>query len=242
MTTEEVISALKDDYAIRAGLKKRGLLVHEELEEDIEDLEQSCISSHVIPKLEAYAKELLKDLECEILLAVKKDQNGEITVTDEFVLDEMPPVPYPEEETPAEEEAPNVEEEPVVEEATEIVAEPAEEIFPRGIVLTMRNRYQVTGHDLRVTFPDGVVYVGRNTKETFIKTLRKLGLDRIPAVGLYCAGYNLVDSRRRLDPNHIWQEQVGNKWIYINISNIRKVEFLLRISNYYDLNLKIEAI
>ena len=84
MTIEEVISTLKEDYALRASLRKKHLKVQDELEDEIDDLEQSYISAHIVPKLEAYAKELLKDIECKLLLAVKKDGNGEITVTDEY--------------------------------------------------------------------------------------------------------------------------------------------------------------
>ena len=83
MTIEEVLTTLKEDYALRASMHRKNLRVQDELEDEIDDLEQSYISCHVMPKLEAYAKELLKDLECELLLAVKKEKNGEITVTDE---------------------------------------------------------------------------------------------------------------------------------------------------------------
>lgn len=93
MDINEVIIMLKDDYALRNSLKRKNLSVHDELEDEIEDLEQSFISSHVIPKLEAYARELLEDLECETIITIKKDFNGNIEVCDELCYDGTPSKP-----------------------------------------------------------------------------------------------------------------------------------------------------
>lgn len=88
MEIREVIATLKEDYALRNSLKRKRLDVHEEVEDEIDDLEQSYISSYIIPELEKYAKELLKDLECETYLSILKDTNGDVRVSNEYVLDQ----------------------------------------------------------------------------------------------------------------------------------------------------------
>ena len=95
---------------------------------------------------------------------------------------------------------------------------------------------------LKVTFPDGTVIWHRAAIDTFIDTLRKIGLQRIPAVGIkHGHGYNLVSKDKRPPvAGHIWQHECEGWYIYSNISNATKVEDLKRISSYYHIKLKIE--
>lgn len=84
MKMDKILDTLKEDYALRASLKRKHLKVQDELEDEIDDLEQSLITSKIIPELQEYTKTLLKDLECEVYLAVKKDANGDVEVNDEL--------------------------------------------------------------------------------------------------------------------------------------------------------------
>lgn len=95
---------------------------------------------------------------------------------------------------------------------------------------------------LKVTFPDGTIIWHRAAIDTFIDTLRKIGLQRIPAVGIkHGHGYNLVSKDKRPPvAGHIWQHECEGWYIYSNISNATKVEDLKRISSYYHIKLKIE--
>ena len=51
MTTEKIAKELKEDYALREQLKKKGLKVQDKLENEISELEQSLINSKIIPEL-----------------------------------------------------------------------------------------------------------------------------------------------------------------------------------------------
>lgn len=80
---------------------------------------------------------------------------------------------------------------------------------------------------------------------TFIETLKKIGLERIPSVGIFHGRgqYNLVDKKKRpVKPNCIWQHETDGWYIYSNISNFKKVEDLKRISKHFKLNLLIEEV
>ena len=99
-----------------------------------------------------------------------------------------------------------------------------------------------TTKGMRVTFPDGTVIWHRQAIDTFIDALRKIGLERIPPLGIeHGNGYNLVSrDKRPTVPGRIWQHECDGWYIYSNISNSQKVQDLQRISDRYRLGLKIE--
>lgn len=95
--------------------------------------------------------------------------------------------------------------------------------------------------DLIVTFPDGTIFDDDKAISTFVKTIQKIGFDKVAKVGIMFMGYNLVDTRQRTDKGRTWQKQVGNYFVYSYLSNGEKLKCLNRISNYYNLGLVIEA-
>ena len=94
---------------------------------------------------------------------------------------------------------------------------------------------------MRITV-NGRVFQEKNAIQTFIESLKYIGLDNVAKVGIYCAGYNLVDTRERKDDGKHWQQQEGDKWIYVYFSNPAKAQYLFQIAEYLNLNIKIEAI
>ena len=95
--------------------------------------------------------------------------------------------------------------------------------------------------ELIVTFPDGTVLDDDRAISTFVKSIQKIGFDKVAKVGIMFMGYNLVDTRQRTDKGRTWQKQVGNYYVYSYLSNGEKLKCLNRISNYYNLGLVIEA-
>lgn len=79
-----------------------------------------------------------------------------------------------------------------------------------------------------VTFPDGKVFNYNKAQWTLIDSLKHMGLER---VSRYTAekfkGFPLVGRRQRVTPDgQKWQKLVDGWWIYINMSNERKVRCL----------------
>ena len=91
---------------------------------------------------------------------------------------------------------------------------------------------------LRVTFPDGYIISNRWAIKAFIDTLRHIGLEKIPQVGIWHSGYNLVSTDKR--PNGNWQREINGWYVYSNISNEAKREDLRKISNSLNLRLIVE--
>ena len=200
----KVLETLKEDYDLRASLKRQQLNVQDELEDEIEDLEQSLITSKIIPELEQYAKTLLRDLECEVYLAIKKDVNGDVEVADEL---SFIPTHTPQQKA-----------KPITQPFTSSVT-------PSGVILiTPQNTKETMKRDLRITV-SGKVFQEKNAIQTFIEALKYI-----------------VDTKERKDGGKRWQQQEGNKWVYVYFSNPTKAQYLFQIAEYLKLNIKIEAI
>ena len=75
-----------------------------------------------------------------------------------------------------------------------------------------------------------------------MKALKYIGLDAVAGVGIDYSGYNLVDTQQRMDDGKKWQHQVGNKWIYVYMSNVEKSKCLMKIAEHLKIDIKIEAI
>ena len=110
-----------------------------------------------------------------------------------------------------------------------------------AIPITPQNTNDTNGRDLRITV-NGKVFQERNAIQTFIEALKYIGLDEVAKVGIICKGYNLVDTRQRVDGGQKWQQQEGNKWVYVYFSNPTKAKYLFQIADFLKLNIKIEAI
>ena len=218
---DKVLETLKEDYALRASLKRKHLKVQDQLEDEIDDLEQSLITSKIIPELEQYAKTLLNNLECEVYLAIKKDTNGDVEVNDELSC------------TPT-----NFNKQSIQQQNPQLAPVQSSS---GTILITPQNIQEVQGRDMRITV-NGKVFQERNAIKTFIEALKFIGLDEVAKVGIMCSGYNLVDTRKRLDGGKRWQQQEGNKWVYVYFSNVTKVKYLMQIADSLKMIIKIEAI
>lgn len=95
--------------------------------------------------------------------------------------------------------------------------------------------------ELIVTFPDGTVFDDDKAISTFVKTIQKIGFDKVVKVGIMIKGYNLVDTKERTDLGYSCQTRVGNYFVYSKLGNAQKAGYLNTISNYYNLGLKIES-
>ena len=177
MKMDKVLETLKEDYALRASLKRKHLKVQDELEDEIDDLEQSLITSKIIPELEQYAKTLLNDLECEVYLAIKKDSNGNVEVDDEL---SCIPVSIAKQQTPAhifsQDEKGDVVDEV---DSNDTFAKEPEVIEPEEVVDLEMRKPRSKSIGFAVSFSDGTVYHEKKAVNTWILSLKKIGLESI---------------------------------------------------------------
>lgn len=92
-----------------------------------------------------------------------------------------------------------------------------------------------------VKFPDGTIFCEDKAVDTFIKSLKKIGLKRI-AADENCpmhSQYKVVDTRERTDQPKT-QRYVDGYYIFIKISNGDKIADLEIISSRFGIGLHIE--
>lgn len=218
------MATLKELYTTLKSLRDMNLPVDDKLLKAADNLEEKIIKEEILPALSQNIEPLLNEIQRDLVLVVEYHPGEPISValsrkakiSDFTDAKPMTPVGTP-----------------VTSEKKPMPAEPH--------VPTKHIENPTKG--LRVTFPDGTVIWHKAAINTFVDALRKIGLDRIPQVGIEHGGYNLVSKDKRpVVPGRVWQHEVDGWYIYSNISNDTKVDDLKRISEYYNLNLAVEEL
>ncbi len=217
------MSRLGDLYKAMETLRKEGLSLNKDLERQVEELEENIIKDEILPSLSSDIAPRLEPIKRDLVLVVEYHPGEPISVAlsrkakISEIIDAKPLTPRNSTPVKSEAEPPQIE-----------PHEPSKQVTNKT-------------KGLRVTFPDGTVIWHRQAIDTFIETLRKIGLSRIPQVGIEHMGYNLVGKKKRpLVPGRIWQHECDGWFIYSNISNQTKIDHLKQISKALHLHLKIE--
>ena len=218
------MTKLEKLYSIIENSREVGVKLSKDVLQQVEELEEGIIKEEILPALGNDIAPRLEPIKRDLVLVVEYHPGEPISValSRKTKISEIMGAKTltPRSSTPV-----KSEEEPT-------------EVKPHEPTKHIEN----TTKSMRVTFPDGTVIWHRQAIDTFIDALRKIGLERIPAVGiLHGGGYNLVSKDKRPTmPGRIWQHECDGWYIYSNISNGTKAEGLQRISDHYHLRLKIE--
>lgn len=216
------MATLKELYTTLKSLRDMNLPVDDKLLKAADNLEEKIIKEEILPALSQNIEPLLNEIQRDLVLVVEYHPGEPISVAlsrkakiSDFT-DAKPMTPVG---TPVTSEKKTASVEP--HEPTKHIENPTK--------------------GLRVTFPDGTVIWHKAAINTFVNALRKVGLDRIPKVGIEHGGFNLVSKDKRPPvPGRVWQHEVDGWYVYSNISNETKVADLKRISDFYKLKLRVE--
>ena len=218
------MTKLEKLYSIIENSREVGVKLSKDVLQQVEELEEGIIKEEILPALGNDIAPRLEPIKRDLVLVVEYHPGEPISValSRKTKISEIMGAKTltPRSSTPV-----KSEEEPT-------------EVKPHEPTKHIEN----TTKGMRVTFPDGTVIWHRQAIDTFIDALRKIGLERIPEVGIkHGNGYNLVSrDKRPTVPGRIWQHECDGWYIYSNISNSTKADDLKRISDHYRLGLKIE--
>lgn len=218
------MTKLEKLYSIIENSREVGVKLSKDVLQQVEELEEGIIKEEILPALGNDIAPRLEPIKRDLVLVVEYHPGEPISValSRKTKISEIMGAKTltPRSSTPVKS------------------AEEPEEVSPHEPTKHIEN----TTKGMRITFPDGTVIWHRQAIDTFIDALRKIGLERIPEVGiLHGNGFNLVSRNKRPTvPGRIWQHECDGWYIYSNISNGTKTEDLHRISDYYHLGLKIE--
>ena len=219
------MNKLETLYKSIKGLQDLGLPLNEETLKAADELEEQLIKTEILPAMSKDIEPRLSQIQRELVLVVEYKPGEPISVAlsrktnitkmlNAKTLTETGSSPVRSEET-------------------------AKPIEPHEPTKHIEN----TTKGLRVEFPDGTVIWRHAAINTFIETLRKIGLERVARVGIKHGGYDLVSKEKRpVVPGRIWQHESDGWYVYSNISNSTKVEDLKTLSKHFNLGLKITEI
>lgn len=216
------MTKLEKLYSIIENSRDVGVKLTEDVLKQVEELEENIIKEEILPALSNDIAPRLKPIKRDLVLVVEYHPGKPISVAlsrkakiseilDAKTLTPRNSTPVKSDEVPP-------------------------EIEPHEPTKQVKNPTK----GLRVAFPDGTIIWHRQAIDTFIETLRKIGLSRIPRVGIMHGGYNLVGKDKRpTAPGRIWQHECDGWLIYSNISNKTKITDLEKVSSFFKLKLKI---
>lgn len=217
------MATLKELYTTLKSLRDMHLPVDDKLLKAADNLEEKIIKEEILPSLSQNIEPLLSEIQRDLVLVVEYHPGEPISVAlsrkakiSDFIDAKQL---TPKNSTPVKSD------------------EKVEPVTPHEPTKHVENPTK----GLRVTFPDGMVIWQRAAIDTFIESLRKIGLNRIPQVGIMHSGYNLVSKEMRpVVPDRVWQHQVDGWYVYTVLNNKMKIDDLTRISDFYHLGLVIE--
>lgn len=217
------MSKLEDLYEGKKRFERIGYKLTPKQLQDLDELEETFIQAEVLPAISKDIEPRLSTIQRDLVLVVEYHPNEPISValSRKTKISEIigAKTLTPKSSTPVKSNVKSTEVEPHI---------------PTKFITNVTK-------GMKVTFPDGIVVWHRQAINTFIETLRRIGLERIPQVGIKHSGYNLVGKEERpTKPGCIWQHECDGWYVYSNICNSTKAEDLKRISDYYRLGLKIE--
>lgn len=95
-----------------------------------------------------------------------------------------------------------------------------------------------------VTFPGGKVFRYNKAQWTLIDSLKHMGLERASHfTGEMFKGFPLVGKRQRITPDgQKWQKEIDGWWIYINMSNSRKIRCIEGVAKMLNIPITIELL
>lgn len=216
------MTKLEKLYSIIENSRDVGVKLPEDVIQQVEELEENIIKEEILPALSDDIAPRLEPIKRDLVLVVEYHPGEPISValSRKAKISEIIDAKTL---TPRSSKPITSDERPIVE-----AHEP-----------TRRVTNMTKG--LRVTFPDGTLIWHPQAIVTMIETLRKIGLARIPQVGITHTGYNLVGKKQRpVEPGRTWQHECDGWFIYSNMSNKQKIDDLKEISKFFRLNLKIE--
>ncbi len=225
------MTELKELYASLKVLRKtelpvnKKLPVEEKIVEDIDRLEEKIITNDILPALSQNIEPHLKEIQRELLLVVEYHPNKPISValSRNTKISEIygAKTLTPREAVPINIPKPNPE--------------------PNIPTRTVTNKTK----GLRVTFANGDVICCKFAIETFIQTIKKIGFERVAKIGIMHSGIPLVGREKTniiRRSGNLPQHYIDGWYVFSNTSNEEKKKDLMRISDVYDLKLKLEEV
>ena len=213
------MSRLRKLYQAMETLASEGFELSLEQEEQLRKAEEEIIQKEILPVLTEKIEPVLGQIERELVL----------------VVDYVPGTPLKVSLSRKR----NISE--VLPDAVEILPDPqvAHRTFgPQKA----KKEYIAPKTFLRVTLADGTIIERKKAKDTFIETIRRIGVEQVRSLGLKCCKIPIISNTKDAKYGRA-QHPIGKGWyILTNSSTVAKKEQLSKIAKALNLKMKVEII
>ena len=218
-------------YSIIENSKDLELELTAELIRKINETEESIIREEILPIIGKDIEPTLSQIKRDLVLVVEYHPGEPISVALSRKM-KINQITDAKTITPTTSKA----EEPIAKDKTVVAPKPKTETSPKQVKNASKG--------LRVRFPNGTIVCHNKAIDTYKEVLCRIGLQRVHNLGLTHAGYNLVGKKQRQSDKSpmMWQHKVGDWYIYVNLSNGRKMHCLKAISDELHLGLRIDVV
>ncbi len=215
---KEKESQLDKLYGLLEGSKDVGIDLTEEQLNQAAQKEKEFIRNEIFPLLKKNIEPVLKKVKSEITLVVgyKPDSGITLRISREQDLSDLADAPM-------------------------FVSDDIPEYKKRNKQKRIKDKDEREPIQvIKVSMPDGsVIFNSKNGTDTFCKVLERIGLNRVHDLENIKSGINIVSNVK--DPNRR-QHQIGNFYIFTNLSTRDKKQVLDRIAKELQIDMKVEIV
>lgn len=213
------MSQLSKLYETMSNLKELGLKINDDLIDEVNKLEEEIIKKEILPVLTEKIEPALSPVERELVLVVDYVPNKPLSVRISRKRNFAAAIP----------------------DAKIIELDPEVEHSERGQTKSVITRGNATS--LIVKFPDGTTIAEIKATDTFVNTIKKIGVSRVRNIvekeNLVLCRVPVISNRRDSKYGKS-QKDLGDGWLLItHCSNSSKKQFLDKISQELNLNLEV---
>lgn len=212
------MSRLDQLYKAMQTLNSEGLVLNEDLLNQVSELEEKIIKNEILPIIRETIEPALSPVQRDLVLVVEYSPNAPISVKisrKRSFVNELP-------------DAKVIEPDPEVEHKTNVK------------VTTCASKAPASR--LRIIFPNGKVIEHRNAADSMVEFIQYVGIDKVRSVGLYRCRIPLVSNT--IDKKYSRQQKaLGNGWfVIVNTCTAAKKKDVEAISKAYNLGVKVEIV
>jgi hypothetical protein len=212
------MSRLDQLYKAMQTLNSEGLVLNEDLLNQVSELEEKIIKNEILPIIRETIEPALSPVQRDLVLVVEYSPNTPISVKltrKRSFVNELPDAK---------------------------VIEPDPEVEHKTNVGTKAYGAKTAATNLRIIFPNGKIIENKTTVETMVEFIQYVGIEKVRALGITRCRIPLVSNT--LDKKYKHQQKaLGNGWFVItNTCTEAKRKDIYKISEAYNLGVKVEIV
>ena len=212
------MSRLDQLYKAMQTLNSEGLVLNEDLLNQVSELEEKIIKNEILPIIRETIEPALSPVQRDLVLVVEYSPNTPISVKltrKRSFVNELPDAK---------------------------VIEPDPEVEHRTYSSKKAMHSKSTVSNLRIVFKDGKVIQNKKAVDSLIEFIQYVGVDKVRAVGLYRCKVPLISNT--IDKKYgDRQKSLGKGWYVMTCtSTVNKKEDIESISEKYNLGVKVEIV